>query len=404
MFVSCFSHSERWLPARVRDLTHKEHIVFLFCLLVLIGIGWTLYAPLLDNDAGDSDDHIWLADTSRRNTLQKIFDPTVRSGNEAMDSCYVPVQSFLYHVSANVFEQRLIPARVFGVWAHILNACLILILAFRFTGSIPIGQLSALFFLLHPRNMVAISWLCAAVAHGIALFLYLAAFLLLQTYLHRGSWWRMALGVLIFAVGVTTKEFVTVLAAAVLLYDSVVVVGLPQLWPPRRKVWLGIILRSAPLFLIVLLALYIQSQKYEAGIINNRYGGTAFGLRPPLRVFELMTLLFHTGRLTRDVLLGAMGAVVAAWMAGLYLVRHKPVLLFLLLWLPLTLAPYSFVNFRDVHVLGRYVYEASVPLILFGAIIMAEVIRRWPKLTWPCLNVAFILLARFVMVASQTLR
>ena len=42
----------RFEPYRVRDLSTSRHVVFLFCLLLNVYIGWHFYSPLLDNGWG----------------------------------------------------------------------------------------------------------------------------------------------------------------------------------------------------------------------------------------------------------------------------------------------------------------------------------------------------------------
>jgi len=257
-------------------------------------------------------------------------------------------------------------------------------------------------FLLFPRNAGAVSWLCASLAHGLVLFLYLSAFLLLQTYLHRRGWWRLLLGVLFFITAILTKELSATLFAAVVLYDAIVVMGPREFWPVRWKVWLLFVVRHAPLALVVLGAVYIQSLKYETGYVNTKFGGVEFGWRNPLRVLELLTLTLHWGASwPKETVLTAMAGFFVAIMAGIWAFRKKPELLFLVLWIPIIMTPFTISNFRDVHRLGRYVYEASAVMAILGAAISVRLIRWRRFLTWPVLNVAVFLLVLFALSVTK---
>lgn len=394
-----------FVPARIRDLSAQNHVVLLFCLIVVVWVGWTFYIPLHDDGWGDWDDHTWRRDTERRNTWQSILDPLLTTGHEAMDTSYVPVQSFIYHWSVNVTRQGPFPIRVLGIWLHVLNACLLLILAYRMTRSIPAAHLTSLAFLLFPRNAYTIGWLCASLAHGLVWFFYLLAFLVLQSYLHRGGLWRLVAGTLLFLLGITTKEVTATLFAVLVLYDVLVVRGLRSLWPPRLRTILGYLGRHGPIFLVLAGAVVIQRLKYETGFVATKFGGTAFGLRPPIRLVELMTLLVHWGpSWSREQVLWGMAGVAAALFAGLYLFRRRPVWLFLLTWIPLVLTPFTISNFRDVHRLGRYVYEASGLVALLVAVLAVAAVRARRYLSWPVLFGAALVVAHFAIVTKGVIR
>ncbi len=395
----------RFEPARLRDLSADHHVVVLFCLLVVVWVGWTFYVPLHDDGWGDWDDHTWRRDTERRNTWQSILDPLLTTGHEAMDTSYVPVQSFIYHWSVNVTRQGAAPIRVLGIWLHVLNACLLFVLAFRFTRSIPAAHLASLAFLLFPRNAYTVGWLCASLAHGLVWFFYLLAFLVLQSYLHRGALWRLVAGTLLFLLGITTKEVAATLVAAVILYDLLVARGLGSLWPPRLRVYLGFLGRHAPLVVVLAGAVVVQRLKYETGFVATKFGGMAFGLRPPVRLVELMTLLLYWGPpWSREQTLWGMAALAAALLAGLYLLRRRPATLFLLAWIPLVLTPFTISNFRDVSRLGRYVYEASGLLALLVAVLAVALVRARRALAWPVLLGAALLVAHFAIVTRGIIR
>jgi hypothetical protein len=380
-------------------------VVLLVCVLINVYAGFHFYSPLLDDGWGDFDDHTWRRDTESRNTLARIFDPLLATGHEAMDTSYLPVQSVLYHVSVNVLRQGSIPIRVLGLWLHVLNSCLVLVLALRFCRSVPAAHMASLMFLLYPRNAGTVAWLCASLAHGLVLFIYLLSFLLLQTYAHRRGWWRLLLGVLLFVCAVLTKELGSTLFAAVVLYDVLVVMGPRALWPPRWKVWLALVARHAPMALVVVTAIVIQMLKYETGFVHTKFGGVAFGWRNPLRLLELLTLMLHWGeRWPPETVAVAMAGIFVAIVAGAWAFRRQPQVLFLVLWLPLVVTPFTISNFRDVNRLGRYVYEASAILAILGATLSVRLLRWRRFLTWPLLNVALFLLVIFAITVTRIAR
>jgi predicted membrane protein len=401
------SHRAGFVPHRVRSLSVSAHVVLLFCILVTLYAGWHFYTPLMDNGWGDWDDQTWRRDAERRNTLATIFDPFLLTGHEAMDTSYVPVQSLLYHLSINVWDQGPWPIRVMGTTVHIINAILVLLLAFRFTGSIPGAHLASLFFLLWPRNASTTGWLCASLAHGLVLCLYLSAFLLMQTYLHRRGWWRMVVAVLLFILAITTKELSATLAGAIFLYDALVVVGWRRLWRwpiPWRELGL-LFARSAPFFAVVVAAVILQSLKYETGYVNTHFGGMQFGLRNPIRLFELATLFLHWGpRWSHQENFAAMIAIYVAFTAGIWLLRRRSEQLFLLIWVPIILTPFTISNFRDVQTLGRYLYEASAVLVVLLTLLVVRLVRWRPILRWPVLCVVFVVLAIFVSSVGRIIR
>lgn len=391
-------------PYRIRSLSVSNHVVLLFCVLLNVYAGWHFFSPTLDNGWGDFDDDTWRRDTRRRNTVATIFDPFLTTGHEAMDTSYVPVQSYIYHFSANVVGQEAWPIRVLGIWVHILNSILILVIAFRFTGSVPGAHLASLAFLIYPRNVSTIGWLCASLAHGLVLFLYLMAFILMQTFLHRSrekgssrwGWWRLALALLLFIVALLTKELSATLFAALLLYDVIVVVGVRSLWPPKLKTLLGLAARHGPFLAVLVGAVVIQKLKYETGFVHTKFGGMEFGARNPIRLLELVTLFFHWGpKWSPEINLWVMAGVYGALMAGIWLSRKNGPLLFLLLWMPLILTPFTISNFRDVQSLGRYLYECSAVLAIVVSLLAVRLARWRPQLQYPTLCFGFVLLAYF---------
>ncbi len=391
-------------PARLRDLSLKGHVLYLFCTLVIAVVGFSYFGPLHDNDAADSDDHICLRDAERRDTMGEIFDPWLTTGNESLDSSYLPIQGLVYHLSVNVMEERLIGARIIGIWLHVINGCLIMLLAFRFCRSIPIAHLASLFFLFHPRVVGAESWLSASVAHGIVLFFYLSAFIVLQTFLHRRSWWRLPIGVFLFMCAVLTKELAATLAAAVFLYDVLVVTGLRALWRPKLKVWGMLALRHLAMFGVVIAAVIIQRTKYDSGFIANSWGGVEIGLRCPMRLLELLMLTFYwDGGWDRHDMLWAMGAIAAVLFAAAYLTRRRGELLFFVLWIPLVMTPYTISNFRNAGSLGRYTYEVLAVMSIFGAMLIGHLVKRLPWMRWPLLVAVGALLVSFFSNADRIL-
>jgi hypothetical protein len=373
---------------------------------------WHFYSPLLDNGWGDFDDDTWRRDARRRDTLAEILDPLLTTGHEAMDTSYVPVQSFIYHLSVNVIGQEAWPIRVLGIWVHLLNSILVLVLAFRFTGSVPGAHVASVAFLIYPRNAAAVAWLCASLAHGLVLALYLGAFLLMQTFLHqregrwRRGWWRWALALVLFVLAVTTKELSATLFAAVLVYDVLVVTGLRALWTPWRRwrEWSGVVARHGAFAAVVAGAVFVQSVKYDTGFVATKFGGMVFGLRNPLRLLELATLYIHWGPMwSPESVLWAMAAVYAALAAGIWLTRRSPPLLFLVLWAPIVLTPFTISNFRDVHGLGRYLYECTAVVCVLLAATATRIGGRWPVLRWPALVTLVALLYTWAAAVDRSL-
>ena len=396
--------SPKFTPHTIRSLSVSSHVVVLFCLLLNVYAGWYFFTPALDNGWGDFDDDTWRRDTRRRNTLETIFDPFLTTGHEAMDTSYVPVQSYIYHFSTNVLRQEAWPIRVLGIWVHILNSVLVFFIAFRFMRSIPGAHMASLAFLIYPRNASTIGWLCASLAHGLVLFLYLSAFLLMQTFLHRSrregsrwwEWWRLGAALVLFILAVLTKELSTTLFAAVLLYDVLVVLGVRSLWPPKLKTVLGLLARHGAFFAVVVAAVVIQRLKYDTGFVHTKFGGMEFGARNPIRLIELSTLFVHWGPMWQpETTLWAMTAIYAVLMAGIWLSRRNPPLLFLVLWIPLILTPFTISNFREVQTLGRYLYEASAVLAILISLLAVRLVRWRPVLQYPVLCVGFFMLAFF---------
>ncbi len=403
----------RFSPHLLGRLPLSGHVLVLFCVVVNLLIGWHLYAPLLDNGWGDFDDNTWRRDAEQRDTLTAIFDPLLTTGHEAMDTSYVPVQSVIYHLSINVWEQGPWPIRVMGIWIHIINSLLIFLLAFRFTGSVPGAHLGSLAFLIWPRNASTTGWLCASLAHGLVLMLYLSSFLLMQTFLHRSvrgegsraGWWRLAFAVVLFVIALLTKELGATLAAALLLYDLIVVRGPKSLWPLRPREILGWVGRHGPFFAVVGAAVFVQSLKYDSGFVHNKFGGMEFGARNPIRLLELATNFLHWGpRWSREDVLMAMGGLFIALVAGIWLSRRRPIVLFLLLWAPLILTPFTISNFRDVQSLGRYLYESSAVISVLFAVLAVRLVEWRQVLTWPVVCGAVAALAAFAIQVQRSIR
>jgi hypothetical protein len=226
----------------------------------------------------------------------------------------------------------------------------------------------------------------------------------MQTFLHRSrkesaspwEWWRFAVALLLFTLAILTKELSATLFAALLLYDVLVVLRLRSLWPPKLKIFLGLLARHGAFLAVVIAAVVIQKLKYETGFVYTKFGGMEFGARNPIRLLELATLFFHWGpKWSPETNLWVMTGVYAGLMAGVWLSRKNAPLLFLVLWMPLILTPFTISNFRDVQSLGRYLYECSAILAIVVSLLAVRFVRWRPQLRYPTLCAGFLLLAYF---------
>jgi hypothetical protein len=65
------------------------------------------------------------------------------------------------------------------------------------------------------------------------------------------------------------------------------------------------------------------------------------------------------------------------------------------LWAPIVLTPFTISNFRDVHTIGRYLYESTAVIAVLAAVLAVRAVRWKPIIQWPALCAGFIVLGYF---------
>jgi 4-amino-4-deoxy-L-arabinose transferase-like glycosyltransferase len=320
---------------------------------------------------------------------------------------YRPLVKVVYWLSQSLFDLRAWPLHLLSLALHGANTYLLYKLVVRQAGvAWPAGLSAGLLFLANPHHAEAVSWI-AAVGDLMAALCILIALILFQRYLDGGSTLGLLGCLVLFAVGLLSRETAIMLPPLMLLL-AVLLPGRGGAGPQARPRLLLALGAHG-----VLLALYLAVQLLGrgAGQTGTARGGLEF--RPLnldsilLAILDYVHGLVPGGALLVQqplemlrVLVWVEWGLLLLLLAVLWRARQQ-LMLFGLLWLLLT--PLLFVFFSGPA--DRYFYLPSMGYAIFLGALLSELPGWVARLRVPSLAsravVALIAGALFLTQAAE---
>lgn len=345
--------------------------------VALVAIGVALYAKTLDRPMNSVDDRHWLDDVKERDTLAKMFDPTLRTKNSFATTYYLPSQSLLYWTMDRLFERTPKPYRILALMIHLANTVLLLLLIYALSRSFLIAFPSASLFLAHSAHQQSVTWVPAAYSHPLATTFILLSVIGFERFVSQGRKRRwLVLSFVSFFVGWTIRETLIVVPVILVMLeialnvsdsDDVESVSLKH----RVLPYIAYLAITIP---FVIIALY----KYPLGKINQSWGGVSIGSFPVLRFLDFSSFMVWPATLSISAKLTICGALIGVATLALYHAKQVPKIAWSIVWITVALAPYTISNFNTVGAVTRYLYPGLVGLCLFLAMVAARFEKRSP--------------------------
>lgn len=286
------------------------------------------------------------------------FHPSQLVAFGTLSHFYRPVIDVYFAVATPLFRGSPVLFHLASVVLHATNAIVIFALAWTIArdGTAPAGRytlfgfLTALFFVVQPSDVDAITWVGALAEAVGALFGCLSLLLFLKWAVEGRTRWR-TLSVLTFLLALLTHESSVIFLPVLVLADRAFLHGagpIPK-GPPRILGWRGITRAYAPYVVLTLMYLSVDA------VVNSRNyvvseGHYTLGLHFVRNALDYIDALY-VGR--RD----ALNYAVITIGLVLLLARGSRRVRFATLWMVLSLGPFVFFTWGNT---SRYLYQPAI--------------------------------------------
>ncbi len=177
-------------------------------MLILFILGSLAYFNVLNGPFLFDDEHFIEKNVMIRNlkNIPDIYSSSVTEGAAIKGNFYRPNQQMGYALLYNYFGLDPMPYHLVSILLHILNAFLLFLLILRIGFSRTGAMIAAVFWLLHPIQTEAISYI-SGLADPLGFFFTLSGMHLFLVYiLKRPSIWVLSASVVLFILALATKE------------------------------------------------------------------------------------------------------------------------------------------------------------------------------------------------------
>jgi protein O-mannosyl-transferase len=362
--------------------------------LALLASTVIVYWPVGRADYLTVDDHLYVSENKvvqaglTRNGLGWAFGQS-RIAN------YHPVALLSHMLDCELFGTNAKAHHLVNLAFHTTNSILLFFVLRRMTGREGASAFVAALFALHPQHVESVAWISERkdVLSGFFWILTLGAY---AWYVERGGWWRYAVALLTFALGLLSKPMLVTLPCVLLLLDF---------WPLRRTPWLKqdeadhrpwwqtvrpLVLEKIPFFALAALGCVatVVAQRAGGAVLTMeqaplalRLGNSIVSYLRYLKMFFLPTDLAAFYPLERLWLtwevLAAVGLILAVTATVTLLARRRPYLAVGWLWFLGTLVPViGVVQVGNQAMADRYMYLPMIGLGLMIAWGAADLLAR----------------------------
>lgn len=233
----------------MKSLGHDNKLPhFLFAPVLFAAVILAVYYPAISNGFHTIDDPGIIAFFSSPPPLSDILLP-------GRNYYYRPIIELSYYIDSKLWGMEPSVMHLENILLHISNALLVFYIAKKFATNYPerssyIPILASLLFAFHPLNVEAVSWVSGRTDPMAALFILSACFLLI-CWLENPKCQYAVGSVVLFVLGVLTKETALMFLPASLLFVLI--------WPSvsgRRRMYAagGIVASSLMVFALIMLS------------------------------------------------------------------------------------------------------------------------------------------------------
>jgi len=322
-------------------------------LLVLISSVVFLFNPILKIKFGGGDNLEWYNEAKERNTIAKAFDFKYSSGRLGPSAFFNPIQLIIWQYMTTNYGKLPYPYHVLSIFIHLVNVIIVFFLADKFIKNKLFSFLAALSFGVFYLNFQTIGWIAAGIAWGLVAFCILTTLLLTIKYFQTKNIFFYFFSLLIFFLGTFIKEIVVFAVPVLLAYYFIILREKVLKFMKSDLVVLPYFILSLPIILITLVRL-------NKSAITNVWGGVNFGAHMFYRFIDFSNHLITIVPVSSNAQMVIMVFVLLFFPALIYYGLKDKKLLFISIWLFLSLSISIFQNFRDIYSLDRYLYLSSI--------------------------------------------
>ncbi|MEK7664978.1 MAG: hypothetical protein AAB361_02450 [Patescibacteria group bacterium] len=323
-------------------------------LLVLISSIIFLYSPHFKTKLGGYDVMELYREAQNRNTFKKIIDYKYFSQGGGPTSAYFnPVILLVWRQMATNYDKNHFFYHLLCTLIHIINTMIVFFLLKAFIKNNLFSFLATLSFTIYYLNFLTVGWIASGINQGLTIFLVLSALLSVIKYFQTKNTFFYFLSLLSFFLGTFTKEIAIFTIPILLAYYIII---------QREKIFKFIKpdLILLPYLILSLPIILITFARMNGSAVITSFGGINFGAHMLYRFLDYVNYMItiipasHIAKITL-----AMFILFLLPFLIYYGLRDKK-LLFLTIWLALSIAIFIFSNFRDIYDLGRYLYLPSI--------------------------------------------
>ena len=307
----------------------------------------------MKNGFGGGDNLEWYQEAKERDSLKKIWDFQYYSGRLGPSAFYNPIQLTIWRYMANKYGQQFYPYNILGMLIHLINVIIVFFLVNKFIKNKFFSFLAALSFGIFYLNFKTITWIVAGICWGLVAFCTLATLLLAIKYFQTKNIFFYLFSLIIFFLGTFIKEAVVFAIPVLLAYYFII---------QREKTFKFIKndLFVIPYFILSLPIVLITFIRLNESAITNVWGGANFGVHMFYRFIDFFHYLIAVIPASFSVQMAIIMFILLFFPVLIYCGLKNKTLLFLFVWLILSLSISIFQNFRNIYDLGRYLYLSSV--------------------------------------------
>jgi hypothetical protein len=322
-------------------------------LLVLISSVIFLYSPILEVKFGGGDNLEWYNEAKERNTLAKAFDFKYYSGRQGPSAFFNPIQLIIWQYMTANYGQRPYPYHFLSILILLANVVVIFFLINKFIKNKLFSFLATLSFAVFYLNFRTVSWISPGIAWGLVIFCVSLTFLLFIKYFQTKNNFFYFPSLLLFFLGTLIKE-TSVFAVPILLAYYFII--------QRKKVFKFIKddLIVIPYFILSLPIILITLTRLNKSAIINAWGGANFGIHMFYRFIDFFNYLITVVPVSFSFQMATVMFILIFSPTLIYCGLKNKNLLFISVWLFLSISISIFQNFRDIYSLERYLYLSSI--------------------------------------------
>lgn len=398
----------QWLQQGKLDFTRTKT-----CVLLIVALAVVCYVNSFGNGFVWDDSTLIVENPAIRNWRHWTHDFVSDLYNNPVTQTfyYRPLQSLSYRLDYSLWGLHPDGYHVLNIAFHVGNSILVFLLIRRFSQSNALGLACGALFAVHPIHTQAITYISGRADPMCTFFLLLTLWFYDKARTKGGAGLPLAavgiehdrkrdacatvhallpgywLALLSYAGALGSKEFAVFFPMLLMAYETCVAS------PKEKKPWVGATLRLLPFVLLIVGWILVRisifgcfappssTQKPEIApvILSLRALAAYFSLLlAPLNLHMEQTVAFGGWKGTQLTLTGTVAWIALAGLIVIYWRRSRTIV-FALLWFLIFFLPVSNLWKLNATLAEHWMYFPSIGFIWAGAIIVGDLLGRWPR-------------------------